>query len=414
MKTALFDIFSGISGDMTIAALLDAGADFNYLKLELDKLGVQGYDLTLSEKIRNNIAAKKFDVIIHQKPHLHTHLSDIIKLIESSGLSDFVKNNSKRIFEIIGIAEAKIHKIPLEKIHFHEVGAIDSIVDIIGACICLENLGIQKVFTTPVRLGKGLIKTQHGVMPNPAPATLEILKDYPVEFTDIDFELTTPTGAAIVKTISSGTYRSDLPGQIKIDSIGFGSGTFDIPEVPNLFRVIIASIDELVEHEPLLLVETNIDDLNPQVYPYLMEKLFDAGVNDVYYQQIVMKKGRPGIMLSVLIENRFLNTVLSIIYSETTTLGVRITEVGRHKLKREVLEKNTSLGVIKTKAISKPDGSIKYYPEFEECKRLAITLNKPVMEIQKQLINEMNSPTPSLPKGEGDKTNTPGVGRGFE
>jgi len=403
VKTALFDIFTGISGDMTIGALLDAGADFNYLKSELDKLGVQGYDIAVSEKTRNYIAAKKFDVIIHHKPHLHTHLSDIYKLIDSSGLSDYVKYNSKRIFETIGIAEANVHNIPLGKIHFHEVGAIDSIVDIIGTCICLENLGIQKVYTTPVRLGKGLIKTQHGVMPNPAPATLEILKNYPVEFTDIDFELTTPTGAAIVKALSSGTYRSDLPGRIKIESVGFGSGTFDIPELPNLFRVIVANINELVEQEPLLLVETNIDDLNPQVYPYLMEKLFDAGVNDVYYHQIVMKKGRPGIMLSILIENRFLNNVLNIVYAETTTLGVRITEVGRHKLKRELVDKETSLGVIKTKAVKKQDGSIKYYPEFEDCKRLAISLNKPVMEIQKQLINELNSPTPALPKGEGYK-----------
>jgi len=390
MKTALFDIFSGISGDMTIAALLDAGADFDYLKSELRKLGVTGYDISVSEKTRNFISAKKFEVLIHHKPHLHTHLSDINELIEKSSLSDLVKSCSKRIFETIGKAEAKVHNIPLEKIHFHEVGAIDSIVDIIGTCICLENLGVQKVFSTPLRLGKGIINTQHGVMPNPAPATLEIIKDYPVEFTDIVFELTTPTGAAIIKTISSGSYRSDLPGQVKIEKIGFGSGTFDIPEVPNLLRVIIARIDELIEQEELLMVETNIDDLNPQVYPYLMEKLFGAGVNDVYYQNIIMKKGRPGIMLSVLLESRFLNEVLNIIYSETTTLGVRIIEVGRHKLKRELLEMQTSLGNVRVKAIRKPDGTTRFYPEFEECKRLAGQFGKPVLEIQKHLISELN------------------------
>jgi uncharacterized protein (DUF111 family) len=167
MKTALFDIFSGISGDMTIAALIDAGAEFNYLKNEFGKLGVSGYEMSISEKTRNFIVAKKFDVVIHQKPHLHTHLSDIFQLIDKGSLSNFVKTNAKRIFETIGIAEAKIHNIPLEKIHFHEVGAIDSIVDIIGTCICIENLGIQKIYTTPVRLGKGIINTQHGVMPNP-------------------------------------------------------------------------------------------------------------------------------------------------------------------------------------------------------------------------------------------------------
>jgi hypothetical protein len=390
MKTALFDIFSGIAGDMTIAALVDAGADLNYLKSELNKLGISGYEIAVSEKTRNHIAAQKFDVMIHHKPHLHTQLADIFKLIDDSSLSEFVKINSKRIFEAIGTAEAKIHNIPIEKIHFHEVGAIDSIVDIVGACICLENLGIQKVYTTPVRLGRGMIKTQHGVMPNPAPATLEIIKGYPVEFTDIDFELTTPTGAAIVKTLSSGIYGKDLPARIKTEKTGFGSGTFDIPELPNLLRVIIADIEEPVEQEPLLQIETNIDDLNPQVYPYLMEKLFEAGVNDVYYQQIVMKKGRPGILLSVLLEEHLLNDVLKIIYSETTTLGVRISEIGRHKLKREIIEKQTSLGIVKIKAIKSTNGNIKYYPEFEECKRLAKKYNKPLMEIQKHLLNELN------------------------
>lgn len=390
MKTALFDIFSGIAGDMTIAALIDAGADFGYMRSELEKLGVQGYEIALSEKTRNHIVAKKFDVIIHHKPHLHTHLADIYKLIESSTLSEFVKFNSKRIFETIGIAEAKVHNIPLEKIHFHEVGAIDSIIDIIGTCICIENLGVQKIYTTPVRLGKGMIKTQHGIMPNPAPATLEIIKDYPVEFTDIDFELTTPTGAAIVKTLSSGLYRNDFPQNIKIEKIGFGSGTFDIPELPNLFRVMIAEVEEPFEKEPLLLVETNIDDMNPQIYPYVMDKLFAAGVNDVYYQQIVMKKGRPGILLSILLEKNKLNEALNILYSETTTLGVRIFETGRHKLERDLQETVTSLGKIKIKAVKGPGGSIKYHPEFEECKRIAMELNKPVLEIQRYLLNELN------------------------
>ena len=399
MKTALFDIFTGIAGDMTIAALIDAGADFEYMKSELEKLGVQGYELILSEKTRSHIVAKKFDVIIHNKPHLHTHLADINKLIDDSSISDFVKVNSKKIFETIGIAEAKVHNIPLEKIHFHEVGAIDSIMDIIGVCICIENLGIQKIYTTPVRLGKGLIKTQHGIMPNPAPATLEIIKDYPVEFTDIDFELTTPTGAAIVKTLSSGLYRNDIPKNIKIEKIGFGSGTFDIPDLPNLFRVIICNVEEdfvtsplgrMGGAEPLLLVETNIDDMNPQIYPYVMDKLFAIGVNDVYYQQIVMKKGRPGILLSILLEKNKLNEALEILYSETTTLGVRIFETGRHKLLREMQETVTSLGRIRIKAVRVSGDKVMYYPEFEECRRIAQELNKPLIEVQRQLLNELN------------------------
>jgi uncharacterized protein (TIGR00299 family) protein len=394
MKVALFDIFTGIAGDMTIAALIDAGADFNYLKQEIGKLGLEGFSLELSDKMRSQINAKKFDVIIHNKPHYHTHLADINKIIESSGLSDIVKVNAKRIFEVIGVAEAKIHNIPIEKIHFHEVGAIDSIVDIVGACICIENLGIEKIYTTPVRLGKGLIKTQHGVMPNPAPATLEILKDYPVEFTDINFELTTPTGAAIVKTLSSGIYRNDdlSGGKIKIKNIGFGSGTFDIPELPNLFRVIICEIDEsgIRDTEKLIQIETNIDDMNPQIYPYVMDKLFEIGVRDVYYQNVVMKKGRPGILLSVLTEESLLDKSLEIIYSETTTIGVRINRIERHKLEREIYELESSMGKIRVKAIKLNGSYIKYVPEFEDCKKIALAAGKPLNTIYRQLMWELN------------------------
>lgn len=394
MKAALFDIFTGIAGDMTIAALVDAGADFEHLKSEIEKLGLDGFTLELSEKMRSQINAKKFDVIIHHKPHYHTHLKDIYAIIDNSGLSEFVKTNSKRIFETIGYAEAKIHNIPIEKIHFHEVGAIDSIVDIVGACICIENLGIEKIYTTPVRLGKGMIKTQHGVMPNPAPATLEILKDYPVEFTDVNFELTTPTGAAIVKTLSSGLYRNlDLSGgKIKVKNIGFGSGTFDIPELPNLFRVMICEIDEDVtgQTEKLIQIETNIDDMNPQIYPFVMERLFEAGARDVYYQNVIMKKGRPGILLSVLIEESMLDKALEIIYSETTTIGVRINRIERHKLEREIHEVESSLGKVKVKIVRIKDTYPKYLPEYEDCKRIALELNQPLNAIFKQLMWELN------------------------
>ncbi|MGH2575788.1 MAG: nickel pincer cofactor biosynthesis protein LarC, partial [Ignavibacteria bacterium] len=305
MLTALFDIITGISGDMTIAVLIDAGADFNYLKQEIDKLNLKGFELNLTSLKRSQINAAKFDVVIHHQPHYHTHLKDIHSLIDSSALSDFVKVKSKKIFDTIGVAEAKIHNIPIEQIHFHEVGAIDSIVDIVGTCICIENLGIKKIYTTPVKLGKGLINTQHGVMPNPAPATLEILKDYPVEFTNINFELTTPTGAAIVKALSSGIYTNISVSSIK--KIGFGSGTFDIPESPNLLRVILCEIEDRLSEEKLLQIETNIDDMNPQVYPYVMERLFEIGARDVYYNSVVMKKGRPGILLSVLAEENLLD-----------------------------------------------------------------------------------------------------------
>jgi uncharacterized protein (TIGR00299 family) protein len=391
LNTALFDIITGISGDMTIGALLDAGADFNYLKQEIAKLNLSGFELTLGNKMRNHINASKFDVVIHQQPHYHMHLKDINNIIDNSLLSEFVKYNSKKIFETVGIAEAKIHNISVEKIHFHEVGAIDSIVDIVGTCICLENLQIEKIYSTPVKLGKGLINTQHGVMPNPAPATLEILKDYPVEFTNINFELTTPTGAAIIKTLSSGTYDNESMGNIKIKKIGFGSGTFDIKESPNLLRVIICDTKNELQKEQLLQIETNIDDMNPQVYPFVMEKLFEAGAKDVFYHEVVMKKGRPGILLSVLTEESKLEKIVNIIYRETTTIGLRIFKVGRNKLEREIKEFDTSFGKVKAKVIGNNNNGIyKVMPEFEECKRIADSTNIPLNEIYYQLYKELN------------------------
>ena len=388
MTVALFDIITGISGDMTIGALIDAGADFNYLKQEISKLNLHGFDLKISHIKRSEINAVKFDVEIQHHPHYHTHLSDINKMIDSSNLSGFVKANSKRIFETIGIAESKIHNIPLQQIHFHEVGAIDSIVDIVGTCVCIENLGIKQIYTTPVKLGRGKVNTQHGVMPNPAPATLEILKDYSVEFTNIDFELTTPTGAAIVKTLSKRVLREESVDNIK--KIGYGSGTFDIKESPNLLRIILfEDIQACDESDKLLQIETNIDDMNPQIYPYVVEKLFEAGARDVYYHDIIMKKGRPGTLLSVLVDESVLNKALEIIYNETTTLGVRINKIGRHKLHREVKEFATSLGKINAKLVTR-DSYAKIIPEFEDCKKLAQKLNKPVSVIFEKLTGELN------------------------
>lgn len=398
MITALFDIFTGISGDMAIGALLDAGADFNYLKQEIGKLNLTGFGLKLSQVKRSQINAVKFDVEINEPPAHHTHLKDIFELVDNSSLSGYVKSSSRKIFEIIGQAEAKIHNVLLEKIHFHEVGAIDSIVDIVGVCVCLENLGIEEIYTTPVKLGKGLINTQHGVMPNPAPATLEILKDYPVEFTNIDFELTTPTGAAIVKAMSKGVFDSGQLGEVNIKKIGFGSGTFDIKESPNLLRVILCENVQLKDTEKLVQIETNIDDMNPQIYPYVTEKLFEAGALDVYYHDIIMKKGRPGILLSVLIGESHLTGAMDIIYSETTTLGVRIKHIGRHKLDRRIKEVDTSFGKVKVKIVGKnsiPEvrsqtSEVRMVPEFEECKRLAKTTGKPLNHIYNQLMRELN------------------------
>ena len=391
MTIALLDIITGISGDMTIAALLDAGASFDYLKNECAKLNLSGYELKISKIKRSEIEATKFDVVIHEHQHHHRDLGNILKLIDESNLSEYVKTNSKRIFETIGKAEAKIHNVPFEKVHFHEVGAIDSIIDIVGACICLENIGVSRILSSAVKLGRGQINTQHGVMPNPAPATVEILKDYPVEFTNIDFELTTPTGAAIVKRLSEGVYDSSALNNIKVKKAGFGSGTFDIKESPNLLRVMLCEEEEgnYSNREKLVQIETNIDDMNPQIYPYVMQKLFDAGVLDVYFHDIIMKKGRPGILLSVLASENIMDKVMDIIYSETTTLGVRIIHIDRHKVSREIREVDSAFGKIKVKVV-KGNSENRVMPEFEECKRIAQSTGKPLNEIYNQLMRELN------------------------
>jgi uncharacterized protein (TIGR00299 family) protein len=388
LTIALFDIITGIAGDMTIAALVDAGASFDKLKTEIDKLPIKGFSLELTKKQRSFITASKFDVLINEKLHNHTHLKDIDKMIDESELSEFVRTNSKKIFGIIGEAEAKIHNIPVEKIHFHEVGALDSIVDIIGCCICLEDLGITEIYTTPVKFGRGTIKTQHGIMPNPAPATVEILKDYPVEFTGINFELTTPTGAAIVKALSSGVYRADSIKYI-IKEIGFGSGTFDIEESPNLLRIMLAEKEHEQLSEKLIQIETNIDDMNPQIYPYVMEKLFELGALDVYYTNVIMKKGRPGILLSVLAEDSLKEKIFDVLYSETTTLGIRTSYIDRCKLDREIITVRSSLGNVKAKSVIH-NGIKKVMPEYEECKRIALKLNRPLNEVYNKLKEELN------------------------
>lgn len=388
MSVILIDIISGISGDMTIAALIDAGASFSYLQQETAKLKLDGYQIQISKVKRNEISATKFNVKVTGSPNQHTHLKEIFRIIDESSLSDYVKINSMQIFETMGKAEAKIHDVPVEQIHFHEVGAVDSIIDIVGTCICLEYFKAEKIFSTQVKLGRGIINTQHGLMPNPAPATLEILKDYPAEFTDIDFELTTPTGAAIVRTLSDGIYSAS--SHYKIKGTGFGAGAAELKETPNLLRVILCESSEIQQSEKLLLIETNIDDMNPQIYPYLMEKLFEAGANDVYYQHITMKKGRPGILISILTDENLYSTMLKILYEETTTIGTRTIQVDRHKLKREIKEVDSVFGRIKVKVINKGNSVIKMIPEFEECKRLSIELKKPLNEIYNRIFNELN------------------------
>jgi len=390
MRIAYFDTIAGIAGDMTMAAFVSAGLPIDELAGELKKLSIGGFEITGTHVQRNNIAAVHVDVVISHEPHYHRHLKDIYSIIEKSSLSPTVVERSKSIFAVIAQAEAKVHDTTIEKVHFHEVGALDSIVDIVGAAICLEKFGIERVYSSPMRLGSGgFVKTQHGTMPIPTPATLEILRDYPTVLTSIPHELTTPTGGAIIKALSSGVLKDEL---LTVQAIGYGAGTKEIPETPNLLRLMVGDLPNDYERDELISVETNIDDMNPQVYPYLIEKLLASGAHDAYLVPIIMKKGRPGILLSVMVNSTKLDDIVNLIYQQTSTIGVRIQHVGRKKLPRRQLEVHTSFGLVKAKAVAR-EGKEIITAEFEECKRIADDRNLPLMEVMRQLENEILSIT---------------------
>ncbi|MER3524164.1 MAG: nickel pincer cofactor biosynthesis protein LarC [Ignavibacteria bacterium] len=392
MKIAYLDTVAGIAGDMTIAAFASAGLLLDELQSELRKLPLEGFELIGKHIMRNAINAVHIDVVITHTPHYHRHLKDIDEIIDRSELSPRVKDVSKSIFRVIGEAEAKIHNTTIENIHFHEVGALDSIVDIVGTAVCLEAFGIERVYTSPVRLGSGgLVQTQHGTMPTPTPATLEILKGYPTVLTAIPEELTTPTGAAIVKALSSGVLDDEV---LRVEAIGYGAGTKEIAQVPNLLRVVIGEMDIPPEGERIVTVETNIDDMNPQVYPYLIEKLLAAGAHDAYLVPIIMKKGRPGVLLSVMVAKSKLDEVAHLIYMHTSTIGLRIQDIGRRKFPRREVHVNTQFGPVRAKAVLR-NGREVLAPEFEECKRIADERGLSVLDVQQALLRELTAGTTS-------------------
>lgn len=388
MRIAYFDTIAGISGDMTLGALISAGVSFDELNAELQALGIGGFELQVRHIERNGMVAIKVDVIISEQPHYHRHIKDIEELIDKSSLTQHVKERSKKIFREVAIAESKVHNTPIEKVHFHEVGAIDSLVDIVGISICLEKLGIQAVYSSPIKVGNGgTVKSQHGALPVPTPATMEILKDYPILLTDIPFELTTPTGAAIIKALSQGMLTLE---KIQISAIGYGAGGRELELLPNLLRVFIGNLEPNYIADEVVSIETNIDNMNPEIYPYVIEKLISAGANDAYLIPILMKKGRPGIILAALAERANIDRILEIFFRETTTLGVRIQPVERKKLPRGIKQVQTHFGIVSAKVII-VDGKEQLRVEFEECKRIASEKNLPLGEVYRKLENELGS-----------------------
>ncbi|MBI4852965.1 MAG: nickel pincer cofactor biosynthesis protein LarC [Acidobacteria bacterium] len=495
MQTLYFDCFAGISGDMTIGALLDLGLDFKALELELKKLSLDGYQLNLKRVLRSQISASKFDVVLnnehnhhhndkhsheddhshehnhhhhhndkhshkhdhshehnhhhhhhddkhsheHENEHHHAHthdhnhkpenepthahhthehrgLKEIYSIIDNSTLSNWVKETSKKIFYRLAIAEGKIHNIAPEQVHFHEVGAIDAIVDIIGACIGFELLGITNFLSSPLHVGKGFVNCAHGRFPIPAPATLELLKGIPTYSADIEGELVTPTGAAIVSTLC--TEFIPLP-EMCIEKVGYGAGNRDPKDFPNVLRLFYGELTNQNNHktevkrlesayiaknldekatEKITVIEANIDDMNPQIFGYLMEKLLKQGALDVFYTPIYMKKNRPGVLLTILLSQNLFDSIAATLFQETTTLGIRYYETNRRTLARHSTKVLTPFGEVEVKFASLEKKIINVMPEYESCSSLAKEANLALALVQTAALTAFEKERETLQK----------------
>jgi len=409
MKILYYDCFSGISGDMNLGALIDLGIDEKYLVGELSKLNLHGYEIKVSRDSRKGIEGTKVDVILHEHSHVelesehhhdHRNLEDIKGIIEHSELSSKIKTLSLKMFMKVAEAEAKVHGKTLYEVHFHEVGAVDSIVDIVGAAICLDYLNVDKIMSSSVELGGGFVKCAHGLIPVPAPATVEILKGIPVKLGAVPFETTTPTGAAILAANVS-EFKDD--NNFIVNKIGYGIGNRDT-QIPNVLRVMLVEQtdkptneikldrvpsdecdDEIIEQ----IIECNMDDMNSELYEYVIERLFNEGALDVYLTPIIMKKGRPSVKISVLCGEDKVTTMKEILFRETTTFGVRSFRVYKTKLQRKFNKVNTSYGEVTVKEAYYKGDKIKSKLEYEECKKIAYNLEESISKVYDKLRNEI-------------------------
>ena len=379
-----FDIIGGISGDMTLASLLDLGVPKEIFLQELNKLNMDNeFEIEIDYKYENGIKGTKVNVITKEQ-YCHRNLIDVYDIIDNSRLNNNIKERAKEIFMIVAKAEAKVHGTTIDKIHFHEVGAIDSIVDIVGSCILLDLLNIDKVYSTSVPLGSGFIQCAHGVIPAAAPATVEILKNIPVKFNHVKGECTTPTGAAIIKAICD-EFIDELDFNTK--KIGYGVGHKKF-EKPNILRVALAQEDE--HNEVVYEIVANIDDMSSEIYSYLFEKIMDEGALDVFTESIFMKKNRPAYKISILTKKKDLNKFIKLLLTETSTFGVRYKEYNRAKLDRKFIEVDTVYGKVKVKLGYYNNKLIKLKPEYEQCKLISKTLNIELREVYNEINKSIN------------------------
>ncbi len=381
MKIAYFDCFSGISGDMVLGALVDAGVELAQLESELRRLAVTGWTISAEKVKRRGFGATHVRVETGEH-HPHRSLSEILSLIEKAGLPPRVAERATRIFRRLGEAEAKVHGLPLEKVHFHEVGAVDAILDVVGAAIGFERLGLGSFVCSPLNLGGGRVETEHGSLPVPAPATAELLRGAPTYATGIERELVTPTGAAIAAAVCE---RFGPMPPMSVAAIGYGAGTADLAEQPNVLRLFVgeaASRERGARWDaPLAVIEANVDDMNPQLYGYFVEQAFEAGALDVFSAPVQMKKNRPGQLLTILCEPAETERLVELVFRETTTIGVRISEARKRALEREVVPVATPLGEIRMK-VSRLNGDIlNAAPEYDDCRRIAAERGVPLKQV---------------------------------
>ncbi len=378
MKIAYLDCFSGISGDMFLGALLDSGLPFDELGSQLKTLPMEGYWLDTSLEDRKHISGTRFLVISEEKKQPARGLRAIREIIGRGEFSETVKTKSIEIFEALAAVEAKIHNLPIEEVHFHEIGAVDSIIDIVGVVYGVERLGIEALFVSSLPLGSGFVTSSHGRIPVPSPATVALLKNVPVFDAGLSHEMVTPTGAALVK----GLARSfgPMPPMI-IQCVGYGIGKRELPDRPNLTRILIGDHQDKADVDTVVILESNLDDNSPELLGYLMERLFDTGALDVVFFPVQMKKGRPGIQVQVMGRADQRDVLMGVLFKESTTLGIRFRYTQRKVLKRTVVEVESPWGKIAVKKVLNSDGSALFLPEYEVCRKIALENSRPLKEI---------------------------------
>ena len=377
MKVLYIDAFSGISGDMTVGALLALGVPLDTIKDQLQLLPLGGYTVSAAARQVHGIGATKFNVEVTTHGHAHRPFRDIRSMLGGSRLDAAAQRIALAIFTKLAEAEGRVHGVAPDDVEFHEVGAVDSIVDIVGTAVGVTTLGIEVAYVSPLPLGSGIVQSQHGPLPVPAPATVELLRGFPTRPGDGEGELVTPTGAAIVAALAT-------PGpapEIGIHAVGYGAGERTLKDRPNLLRLVLGERLDAPGHEDLLVVETNIDDLNPELYDHVMERLLSAGARDVYLAPVHMKKNRPGIVLSVLCGESERERLVAIMLNETSAIGVRYYPVRRRILDRTVKEVGTAYGAVRVKVALAPDGHENLAPEYDDCKRIAIQKGVPIKRV---------------------------------